>query len=326
MDSKNSIIISSRIRLARNLSNIVFPCKMKSQIEADNVINSVFEVLDNFENYRVSELDTKVLISLKEKHLISEELCKNLDYGALSLSHDEQISVMINEEEHIRAQCILPGFCLDEALDKLNEIDDLLMEKLSLAYDDNLGFLTTCPSNLGTGLRASVMMFLPALSLTNKIDGLINNLKEKGLTVRGNYGENSDAKGYMFQVSNSQTLGLSESEIIENVKTAVNKICELEQNAREQVLKSKNLVFIKDKIFRAYGTIKYAQVLSCDEAYKLLSQLKFGVALGFFTNLSFELLNELLEEIEPNTLSMIFDNISEENIDIFRAEYLSSKL
>ena len=322
----DKIIVSSRIRFARNLSGIAFPCKMNDKIEADNVINSVFNVLNDFENYRVCELDNKVLNSLKEKHLISEALAKNSEYGALSLSHDETISIMINEEEHIREQCILKGFSLDEALEKLYEVDDLLLDKLPIAYDNKLGFLTTCPSNLGTGIRASVMMFLPALSLTNKMQNLIDDLKQKGLTVRGNYGEGSDANGFMFQISNSKTLGISESEILDDVKNAVMEICQMELSARNNILQSKNIDLIKDKIFRSYGILKYANLMKTEEAYDFISQVKFGVCLNFFYNISFDQLNQLLEDIQPNTLSMIYDCDDDEKLDKYRAEYISSKI
>ena len=233
---------------------------------------------------------------------------------------------MINEEEHIREQCILKGFSLDEALEKLYEVDDLLLDKLSIAYDEKLGFLTTCPSNLGTGIRASVMMFLPALSLTNKMQKLIDNLKQKGLTVRGNYGEGSDAEGYMFQISNSRTLGYSESEIIDKVKDAVIEICQMELSARDSILQSKNIDLIKDKIFRSYGILKYANLMNTEEAYNYISQVKFGVCLGFFYNISFDALNQLQEDIQPNTLSMIYDCEDDEKLDKYRAEYISSKI
>ena len=325
MDNYKDIVISSRIRLARNFSDVVFPNKIKTKLEADSVICRVFELLDNFENYKVTDLDKNILNSLQEKHLISEELVDNEQFGALSLSYDETISIMINEEEHLREQCILKGFNLDEALEKLNAVDDLLLEHLPIAYSSKYGFLTTCPSNLGTGMRASVMLFLPALTLTKNLEPIMNTLHKVGLTVRGRYGENSGYDGFMFQISNSQTLGVSEQQIISNVTTAILKICEKECDAREKLL-SDNFTELKDTIFKAYGTLKYAYKLSLGEAIKLLSQVKFGLSLDLF-NFEIPCIDELFDDIQPYSLKTIKgEDLSNEEIDIFRAEYISSKI
>lgn len=325
MDNFDDIVISSRIRLARNFSDVVFPNKMKTSLEADSVILRVFELLKNYENYKVKDLDTNILNSLQEKHLISEELVKNQEFGALSLSHDETISIMINEEEHLREQCILKGFKLDEALEKLNEVDDLLLENLPIAYSSKYGFLTTCPSNLGTGMRASGMLFLPALTLTKNLESIMNTLQKVGITVRGRYGENSTYDGFMFQISNSQTLGVSEEQIISNVSTAILKICEKEQDARNKIL-GNNFNELKDTIFRAYGTLKYAYKLSLPEAIKMLSQVKFGLSLNLF-NFEIDNIDELFDDIQSYSLKTIKgENMTDEEVDIFRAEYISSKI
>lgn len=326
MTEYSSIIVSSRVRLARNLSDTFFPNKIKSAKEADGVIERIFKILSTFENYRVEDLSLETLNSLQEKHLISEDLTKNQKFGALSLSHDEQICVMINEEEHIREQCILKGFAIDEALSSLNEIDDLLLENLPIAFSNNLGFITTCPSNLGTGLRASVMMFLPALTLTNSVTSLIENLSKVGLTVRGQYGENSEANGYLFQISNSQTLGLSEQQIVDNVKTAVEKICEKESLARERLLNT-NIDNIKDKVLRAYGTLKFAYKISSIEAINLLSIIKLGICLDIITNIKLSDIDGLLEEILPNSLKLLYgDEIDDEELEKFRCKYIQQKI
>lgn len=325
MDSFDDIVISSRIRLARNFSDVVFPNKIKTKSEADSVISRVFQLLDKYENYRVKDLNINILRALQEKHLISEELVKNENFGALSLSHDETLSIMINEEEHLREQCILKGFNLDEALEKLNEVDDLLLENLPIAYSSKYGFLTTCPSNLGTGMRASVMLFLPALTLTKNLEPIMNTLQKVGLTVRGRYGENSSYDGFMFQISNSQTLGVSEQQIISNVTTAILKICEKERDARKKLLDN-NFSELKDTIFRAYGTLKYAYKLSLSEAIKMLSQVKFGLSLNLF-NFKIDNIDELFDDIQSYSLKTIKgEDIVGEEIDIFRAEYISSKI
>lgn len=321
-----SIVISSRIRLARNFSDIVFPNKIKSKSESDSVISRTFEVLKNFENYRVSELDKNSLLSLKEKHLISEDLAKNTEFGALCLTHDEDICVMINEEEHLREQCILKGFNLQNALNKLNEIDDILLENLPISYSHELGFLTTCPSNLGTGMRASVMMFLPALCITNNINKLAENLNKIGLTIRGEYGENSSSNGFVFQISNAQTLGITEQEIIEKVNEEVIKIAEKEISARNYILENK-YTEIKDIVMRSYGTLKYAYKLSSKEATKFLSQLKFGICLNMIDCVKIEMVNNLLENCLDNSLLLINgENIDFNELEFFRAQYISNKI
>lgn len=325
MTEFDDIIVSSRIRLARNLNDIAFPHKIKSKTDADSVISRCFDVFSSFENYKVSDLDEKILLSMQEKHLISDLLCKNKQYGAISLSHDETISIMINEEEHIREQCILKGFKLDEALSKLNEVDDIILEKLPIAYSHELGFLTTCPSNLGTGMRASVMLFLPALSITNSIETLVQTLSKVGLTVRGNYGEGTNASGFMFQISNSQTLGLSEQQIIANVQTAVQKICEKERETQQNLIRTK-FDELKDKIMRAYGTLKYAYKLSSEEAVSLLSYLRFGINLNIINFLSLNKVDELLNSVLPNNLLLISEEDAPQDLDIFRAKFVSQNL
>lgn len=323
MENTDTIIVSSRIRLARNLKDYAVPNRLKKD-DASQVIIKIFDVLTEYENYKVKDLSQVVLHSLKEKHLISDLLAQNVETGALSLSHDEQICVMINEEEHIREQCILKGLNLDEALDRLNEIDDLLLDKLSIAYSSDLGFLTSCPTNLGTGMRASVMLFLPALIISNSFDEIIEVLSKIGLTVRGNYGEGSDSEGFVIQVSNSQTLGISEQQIISNVENAVLKICEKENEARQELL-VKNYDGLKDKVMRCYGTLKYAYTISEHEAIKLLSQLKFGVCLNLIDGLKVDLIDSLLEDVHENCLKLIMENEAEE-IDKFRAKYISSHI
>lgn len=323
VDNLDTIVVSSRIRLARNLENYVFPSKI-SKSDAGKVIAQVFDVLSSYENYKITDLSPTILLSLKEKHLISDMLVKNGEKGALSLSHDEQISIMINEEEHIREQCILKGLNLSEALDRLNEIDDLLLEKLPIAYNSELGFLTSCPTNLGTGMRASVMLFLPALIISNSFDGITEVLSKIGLTVRGNYGEGSDSEGFVIQVSNSQTLGLDEQQIIGNVETAVLKICEKESLARSELLSTK-YDDLKDKVQRCYGTLKYAHKIDEHEAIKLLSQLKFGISLGLINHTTIDMVDKLLEDVHENCLKLIMDNDGQ-NLDIFRASYISKNI
>lgn len=321
----DSIIISSRIRLARNISGYNFPVKLSHQ-DALQVIGKVFDVLPKYENYKVVDLDSTILASLKEKHLISQNLIDNKENGAICLSNDEQICIMINEEEHLRLQCLLKGYNLDEALLKLNEVDDVLLENLPISYSEDYGFISTCPSNLGTGMRASVMLFLPALCLLGMIENVIKTLSKLGLTVRGYFGEGSNAEGFMFQVSNNQTLGLTEAQIIENVKLTVEKICEKELNARQLLLNSKKEQLM-DTIKRAYGVLKYCYQIDYTEATKLLSQIKLGICLNLIDYVTLDTIDKLLEDIMPNTLLNIKgENLTDNQLNVFRAEYISKNI
>ena len=320
------IVVSSRIRLARNIKDYVFPNKIYDGAVANEIISKVFDTFPKFENYKVQELDKNVLYSLKEKHLISDELVKNKHFGALSLSTDEQVSIMINEEEHIREQCILKGFSLETALQTISEIDTKLSKNIDFCYDEKLGYITTCPSNLGTGMRASCMLFLPALAMTNSLENLFNSLNSVGITVRGNYGENSDFNGFLFQVSNSQTLGLSEEQIIQNVSTAVLKICEKEQQARELILENKYDELV-DLVGRAYGVLKFCHSISSSEAIKLLSQVKLGICLNILFYDRIEEIDSLIEDVKPYTLNTIAGkNMDDFERDMFRAEYIKQKI
>ena len=321
----NLVIISSRIRLARNLSGFNFPSKL-SLTEASDVVSKVFDVLKKFENYKVTDLSPSILNSLKEKHLISQTLIDNKQKSAISLSADETICIMVNEEEHLRLQCILKGYNLNYALVKLNEIDDLLLENLSICYDADYGFVTTCPSNLGTGMRASVMLYLPALSLIGSLQNLIVSLQKQGITIRGCFGEGTNADGFMFQVSNSQTLGLTEEQIICNVKQAVKNLCEKELAARQTLLNNKYDELL-DTSLRAYGILKYCHKIDSQEATKLLSQLRLGVCLNIIDCVKLEVIDRLFEEILPNTLSNINGNeLSLEDLDFFRAKYIAENI
>lgn len=321
----NLVIISSRVRLARNICGYNFPAKLSIE-DAKSVISKVFDILNKFENYKITDLHKTILYSLKEKHLISQNLIDSNEKGALSLSADEKICVMINEEEHLRLQCILKGYNLNYALVKLNEVDDLLLENLPICFNEDFGFLTTCPSNLGTGMRASVMLYLPALSLLGNLQNIIVSLQKQGITVRGSFGEGTNADGFMFQVSNSQTLGLTEDEIITNVSKAVESLCEKELSARQKLLEAKKDELL-DLTKRAYGILKYCHKIDSQEATKLLSQLRLGICLNLVDYVKLEVIDTLLEEILPNTLLNVSgEDLTEKQLDVFRASYISKNI
>ena len=324
----NDIIISSRIRLARNLYKTPFPTN-KGEKEGARVLDLVTGALHkagNFEFFRIKNLDEVEKLVFKEKHLISKELIDNYEHGGLALSADRTISVMINEEDHIRAQCIQEGFSLNLAYNNLNKVDDVLMKNLELSFDYSLGFLTSCPTNLGTGMRASIMMFLPALTLNGKINNLIETVAKLGITIRGVYGEGSVAEGYMYQLSNQMTLGLTEEEIINNVNSTVLKIKELEVKERLS-LKENKFEELQDFVFRAYGVLSNCYKINSSEFMKLLAQVKLGVSLNVINLKNESLLDSLLELAKPASLVQLSGReLDASERDLFRAEYLHNAL
>lgn len=324
----NDIIVSSRIRLARNLYKTPFPTN-KTEKEGERVLDLVSGVINEaglFELFKMNEVNEINKEAMYERHLISKELIENFENGAVMLNHDETVAIMINEEDHIRQQCILKGDNLSLAYDTLNKTDNYLIKNLQLAFSTKLGFLTSCPTNLGTGMRASIMMFLPALSMENKINELIEALSKLGITIRGVYGEGSVAEGFMYQISNHITLGLSEEEIISKVNLAVEKITNLEKNARIKLLEEDENE-IKDMVFRAYGILSNCHKISTSEFMKLLAQVKLGVSLGLISFKDQAVLDRLLELAKPATLMQISGkDLNANERDLFRANYLHKKL
>ena len=328
MQKNNSIVISSRIGFARNLANEKFP-HMLSSDDGYRIFCKVANAIDGLFKQKIFQLnslsndDVNIMF---EKHLISNKLIENANISGVVLSSDETISVMINEEDHIREQCILNGLNLEQAYSILESIDNKLDEKLGFAFDPNLGFLTSCISNVGTGLRASVMMFLPALSLSGKIDMLKDSLKKLGLTFRGEKGEGSDEDGYLFQVSNASSLGISEREIIQKLNDSVRRIAEMEKEERKK-LSQDNDVAIKDMIYRAYAVLVGAFSLNVDEFNQMLSQVKLGVVLGLLRFKDDYLIDKLFLVCKPAGLAKIAGHTLvgiKENI--FRADYVGQML
>ena len=244
----SDIILSSRIRLARNIKQYKFPTLFTNE-EAQSVIRMIKERMADSSLTKLGTLELLLMDELQplqkrvlmEKHLISPHLAENSSHGACVLSENEELSIMINEEDHIRIQCLFPGFQLSEALEMANEVDDWLEQKLDDAYDEHVGFLTSCPTNVGTGLRASVMVHLPGLVLTQQMNRIIPAINQLGLVVRGIYGEGSEALGNIFQVSNQITLGKSEKDIVEDLKSVVSQLISQERSAREALAKTSNI-------------------------------------------------------------------------------------
>ena len=328
MEIFDNIAITSRIRLARNIEGLKFYTKLQSDIDAKYITNSVMKTLEEFDVFNfmsLKDLSLNECNALFEKHLISKELIENKDISSVAISEDEKIIVMINEEDHIREQCLEKGFNLYKPYRRINKIDDEILKSMPIAFDSELGFITASPSNLGTGMRASVMCFLPACELTGKIDEIITLAKEDGLTVRGIYGEGSKALGYFYQISNQGSLGLSEDEIIDKVSEFIYSVCSKERELRELLLENDYDLY-KDKTLRAYGTLANCHILKEDEMIELLSLVKLGQVLGFIDIISDEKYQKLYYEGMSANLKEIFEFSDKKKENIIRAEYISNKV
>lgn len=327
----NDVVISTRIRLARNLKDFPFPCKLNSQgrekvIEKvrDAVKKSNSPVASDFSFIKMSELTSSQSVSLVEKRLISPEFISETDGRALLISKDECFSIMINEEDHIRLQVITKGLSLEQAYDTADKLDTLLDENLDFAFDEKLGYLTQCPTNLGTGMRASVMLHLPALEKSRAINRIAGNLSKLGLTIRGAHGEGTEPKGALYQLSNQVTLGISEKAAIENLKNITEQLIAQENQARERLCSS---IDIQDAISRSLGILRSALVISHDEALKLLSNVRLGIVSKQITDVSTETIDKLMFAVEPATLTVSLNkNLSAHDRDIERAKLIRAEL
>ena len=324
---QSDIVVSTRIRLARNLNEYPFPNKLntKSRTELNNIIKDAVEA-DNKFDLRFVEMKSLARFeaaSMAERHIISPEFASDADGRALLISKDEDICIMLNEEDHIRIQIMKSGFALDEAYAVADEIDDLLGSKLEYAFDERIGYLTQCPTNLGTGMRASVMLHLPALTMNGQIHKLINTISKLGLTFRGAFGEGTKATGDMYQLSNQITLGISEEFAIKNLKAITLQLCANERAAREELLKS---IDTEDAIFRAYGTLKWARLLSTQELMDNLSLVRLGSVAGKIS-VPIETLNELMISMQPASINVLAQQkLEEKERDTIRATKVRNRL
>jgi protein arginine kinase len=304
----SDIVLSSRIRLARNFAAYKFPT-LFSHEEAKIIIDNLegilkqspFEKFGQMELLKIEELQPLHKRVLVEKHLISPHLAEDSPYGAVLLTENEEVSIMINEEDHIRIQCLFPGLQLSEALDAANEIDDWLESSIQYAFDEKYGYLTSCPTNVGTGLRASVMMHLPGLILTQQINRIIPAINQLGLVVRGIYGEGSEALGNIFQISNQITLGKSEEDIGRDLKGIVSQLISQERSAREALRKTSNIQ-LEDRVFRSLGVLSNSRIIESKEAARCLSDVRLGIDMGYIDNMPKTILNELMILTQPGFL------------------------
>lgn len=306
---QSDIVLTSRIRLARNLKDYLYPILFTEKdaqavlAQVEQAISSISadSPLNRMEMIRMSSLEPLQKQVLVEKHLISPNLAEEAPYGACLISDNEEVSIMINEEDHIRIQCITSGLQLEKALNIAFQIDDELEKYLDYAFHEVRGYLTSCPTNVGTGLRASVMMHLPGLVMTRQINQVLPSLNQLGIAVRGIYGEGSEAIGNIFQISNQITLGKSEEDIIRDLTTIVEQVIEQERAAREQVKKSAG-VQLEDRIFRSLGVLMHSRIIESKEAAQCISDVRLGIDLGYIPDISPATLNELLILTQPGIL------------------------
>lgn len=324
----SDVVLSTRIRLARNLENVPFPTILSME-KAEEVVDQINKAaseslsLELLKMEDISQLQKRVLV---EKHLISPYLAETSLYGAVLISEQEDVSIMVNEEDHLRIQCLASGLQLHETLEKANQIDDAIEGRVPYAFDEKMGYLTACPTNVGTGLRASVMIHLPGLVLTRQMSRIIPAISQLGLVVRGIYGEGSEALGNIFQISNQLTLGKSEEDIINDLDSVVHELMSREQSARDALMQT-SPIQLEDRIFRSYGILSNSRVIETNEAFQCLSDVRLGIDLGYITHIPKSILNELMILTQPGFLQQYAGGpLRAEERDIRRAALIRERL
>ncbi|WP_425538207.1 ATP--guanido phosphotransferase [Microaceticoccus formicicus] len=298
------VVISTRIRLARNIKGIKFTNSFSLE-EAEKVNKTISEAVEKIYPGEYKHLNLKDIKDyskvLMENHLISPEMIKNIEFSSFCLSQDESVNILINEEDHLRLQVLKPGQAELSAFNRAINIVKSLEKEIDFSYHKEFGYLTSCPTNTGTGLRASVMMHLPALKHSGNMPGLIDSLGKLGLTVRGIYGENSSSEGDIFQISNQRTLGMQEEDVIYKLRLLVNKIIENERQERDKFLRNYNELF-KDRVFRSLGTLKYAKLLPEEEALTCLSFIRVGICQKIYEGLNIKEVTDLMFNVQKNNI------------------------
>lgn len=325
--AQNDVVISTSIHLARNIKQFPFPASlsMQDKLKVNSIIKNATDELASysFNYYEMKTLSQAEVVSLAERHLVSPEFASSSDGRALLLTEDEAVSVMLNEEDHIRLQVMYAGFALDEAYRTADEIDNRLSEKIQFAFDDRLGYLTQDPTALGTGMKASVVLHLPALVSSSQITKLITTVSKLGLSLRGSYGEGAAAKGDLFRLSNTITLGISERAAIENLKSIALQIAAQERVAREEIFKES---VMEDRVFRAYGVLKYARMIDTSEFMDLISLVRLGAVKGII-NMNSAQLEALMIQMQPATISLSVDRpLDKVERDKLRAQMVRQSL
>ena len=321
------IVLSSRVRLARNLRGLPFPDRASPEVRGEvrrRVMEAARAELPVQEDLAGSAWVFRQ--RLFEEHLISRALLEERPESAVCLDLPRTRAVMINEEDHLRIQALRPGLALQEAWSVADALDDSLEQNLDYAYSSTLGYLTSCPTNVGTGMRASALMHLPGLVLMGEIEPIIRGLNKIGLAVRGRWGEGTAALGHMFQISNQITLGMSEARMVEDLEQIVKELAHHEENARQR-LKGERTMFAMDLAARAQGILTSARLMTTQEALERLSELRLGIALGVTRKAEMRTVDRLLLEIQPAHLQALVGRcMDNEERDITRAERLRTEL
>jgi protein arginine kinase len=330
----NDTVISSRIRLARNIIGYPFPHFMK-ETQAEQIFHAVqlavtdkelIAEIGKLEFTNLTELTDTERMILVEKHLVSPQHIENPKNRAVAITADESVSIMVNEEDHLRIQCLQPGLQLEETWALADRIDDLIEKNLDYSFCEKRGYLTSCPTNVGTGLRASVMLHLPCLVMGKQVGKIMHAISQLGLAVRGYYGEGTEAYGNLFQVSNQVTMGQTEEEIVKNLLTVTKQIVVQERATREVVLHD-NRNYLEDKINRTFGIMRYARMMTTREALNNVSDLRLGVGLGILPGLTYGQINELIIYSTAAFLSKSAGHsLNPEEHDWLRAETIRKQL
>ena len=325
---EREIVVSSRIRVARNLDSIPFEMKMK-QTDADYLIGLVHSILDGevagkFVNLK--EMKPLERESLLECHLVSPGFIKKEKPASVFISESGNLSVMINEEDHLRIQGIGCGLNLLNLSSEVFKLEEFIGDNVGYAFNNDYGYLTSCPTNIGTGMRASVFMHLPGLVYTNEVEKVLKGALQIGMAVRGIYGEGSEIRGSLFQISNQHTLGFKEEDLLERIGKLAKMMIDIEKKARDVIMTKARNEF-EDKVFRSLAILKAARTISSGEVLNLLSALRFGVGVGIVKDITLDTINEMMIVSRPANIQLYFGELLEEqDRDIKRAEYARQRL
>lgn len=321
------IAISSRVRLARNIRGIPFCAKMNAQhlkkvnsLVRDAISQSSNPIAKKLKYIEMDNIPEIERLAMVERHIISKNFALNFQGRAIIISDDESVCIMLGEEDHIRIQVLLSGLQLEKAYQTANEIDDILCSNLDIAFDNRLGFLTECPTNLGTGLRASVMLHLPLVEANGEIQKFVDTISRMGFTARGMYGEGTKALASLYQLSNQITLGISERSAIDSLKIVANELMEKEIECRKQL----NMLRFEDRCMRSYGVLKNARILTSEELMSRISDIMIGLSLGIIKDIKCPM--SILVMGQPYMLMKKYGQMSPESRDVERASFVRSLL
>lgn len=322
------VVLSSRIRLARNIKGIPFPARANEEQQQKVIDISKNAVADS--EIKLDYIDMNSMKdyekqAIAECHIISPQMMDNSVKRGVLLSQDNSVSVLVNEEDHLRIQCMAAGFNLDQCFKAANRADDIIEQHTDYAFNEKFGYLTCCPTNLGTGMRASVMVHLPGLTLSGNINRIIDSLSQLGMTVRGIFGEGSKATGNIYQISNQTTLGDTEENILDRFEQVICEVVDKEREVRRKIYES-DKYGVCDKLMRSFGVLTNAVILSSSEAMDRLSDVRFAVEMGIITDIDYKMLNTALYEVLPANIIKNHNTATATERDLKRAEVVKNIL